>query len=394
MNFKSPLCFVAIAAAMLSSLATTSNAQTPESVAACEAFTADVEARGDATIVSGIQAEETVVGGSNGGISNSIQVVAFDTPQLTLPSGTLTATGIANPDGSFRDTFLQDDVFTLEALADLTLLDSPTIPEFGDEVETVETLNIIDIDSLLVPNDLVLALEPNSDLGTAFGICIPNQFGSFPADDPTAVIGTIFDGDTVIGEITAVDDFSFIAAPGQTITRVEFISIQPTDILVAFGPNPELPSEDVSNQECLANIAAEIGALADAATDSSDAYALNVACAALNFAAKDEFYEEDGNRLSRFGCNVFTGAAYAICYLEHTGLEGTEEIVDRIVDKLEQIVDDEIDYAIANGGRPNFIERAEDLAEVADWIDEDLDNPFVASIAYKLAWANAYFATY
>ena len=91
---------------------------------------------------------------------------------------------------------------------------------------------------------------------------------------------------------------------------------------------------------------------------------------------------------------MFTGAAYAICYLEHAGVDGTEEIVDSILEKLEQIVDDEIDYAIANGGRPDFIECAEDYAELAEWIDEDLDNPVVATIAYKLAWAHAYFATY
>ncbi len=152
--------------------------------------------------------------------------------------------------------------------------------------------------------------------------------------------------------------------------------------------------EEVSSQQCLANIAVEIGDLADAATDSADAYALNVACAALNFAAEDEFFEEDGNRLTRLGGNVFTGAAYAIAFLEYTSVEGTEDIVDRILDKLEQIVDDEIDYAIDNGGRPKFIERAEDLAEVAQWIDEDLDNPVVATVVYKLAWATAFFATY
>jgi len=87
-------------------------------------------------------------------------------------------------------------------------------------------------------------------------------------------------------------------------------------------------------------------------------------------------------------------AAYAICYLEHTGVEGTEDIVDRIIAKLDQIVDEEIDFAIENGGRSDFIERAEDLAEAAEWIDTDLDNPLVATIAYKLAWANAYLATY
>ena len=245
-----------------------------------------------------------------------------------------------------------------------------------------------------------VVFEPDSELGDVCGVCFSGLLtNNLPAD--TNFLNErleIFDGDTSLGIVIPSEDPSFIAGPGQKITRIERAILFGqqnviTDIVLAVKQAPVV-EEDVSSQQCLANIAVEIGDLADAATDSEDAYALNVACAALNFAARDDFFEEDGNRLTRYGSSVFTGAAYAISFLEYADVEGTEDIVDRILDKLEQIVDDEIDYALANGGTPKFIERAEDLAEVAQWIDEDLDNPVIATFVYKLAWVKAFFATY
>lgn len=240
--------------------------------------------------------------------------------------------------------------------------------------------------------------EPDSELGDVCGVCFSGLFTNGGSATLAAEQLEIFDGDTSLGIVLPAVDPSFIAGPGQTITRIErrvlFGQLNVTaDIVLAVKSAPVV-EEDVSSQQCLANIAVEIGDLADAATDSEDAYALNVACAALNFAARDDFFEEDGNRLTRYGSSVFTGAAYAISFLEYADVEGTEDIVDRILDKLEQIVDDEIDYALANGGTPKFIERAEDLAEIAQWIDEDLDNPVIATFVYKLAWVKAFFATY
>ena len=240
--------------------------------------------------------------------------------------------------------------------------------------------------------------EPDSELGDVCGVCFSAFFSNGSSTNFANEQLEIFDGDTSLGIVIPSEDPSFIAGPGQKITRIErrilFGQVNLiTDMVLAVKRAPVV-EEDVSSQQCLANIAVEIGDLADAATDSEDAYALNVACAALNFAARDDFFEEDGNRLTRYGSSVFTGAAYAISFLEYADVEGTEDIVDRILDKLEQIVDDEIDYALANGGTPKFIERAEDLAEVAQWIDEDLDNPVIATFVYKLAWVKAFFATY
>jgi len=243
-----------------------------------------------------------------------------------------------------------------------------------------------------------VVFEPDSELGDVCGVCFSAFFSNGSSTNFANEQLEIFDGDTSLGIVIPSEDPSFIAGPGQKITRIErrilFGQVNlVTDMVLAVKPAPVV-EEDVSSQQCLANIAVEIGDLADAATDSEDAYALNVACAALNFAARDDFFEEDGNRLTRYGSSVFTGAAYAISFLEYADVEGTEDIVDRILDKLEQIVDDEIDYALANGGTPKFIERAEDLAEVAQWIDEDLDNPVIATFVYKLAWVKAFFATY
>ena len=240
--------------------------------------------------------------------------------------------------------------------------------------------------------------EPDSELGDVCGVCFSAFFSNGSSTNFANEQLEIFDGDTSLGIVIPSEDPSFIAGPGQKITRIErrilFGQVNLiSDMVLAVKRDPVV-EEDVSSQQCLANIAVEIGDLADAATDSKDAYALNVACAALNFAARDDFFEEDGNRLTRYGSSVFTGAAYAISFLEYADVEGTEDIVDRILDKLEQIVDDEIDYALANGGTPKFIERAEDLAEVAQWIDEDLDNPVIATFVYKLAWVKAFFATY
>ena len=378
MTLTQPLRFLAMAAAMVSAFATQTNAQDPASILACEQFNAAVAEIDGAFVVSGLQAEETNlidIGDFEPPVPNSttrLQFVSADTPQLTLPMGTITRTsGLAfatSPD------FLERQNITFLVL--------------GSDGGAAEAFNFF---------NETYSLEPDASLGIACGFCLTSDSGFFNESPIEDGVVTFFDGDTQIGQATG-PDFSFLAQPGETITRVDFADLRfAYDFQVAFCPDvtPELPPVvELSKQECLKAIAEEVGALADAATDDYEAYALNVACAALHFSAKDKFYEEDGNRLTAHGGNVFTGAAYAICYLEHTGVEGTEDIVDRIVEKLEEIVDCEIEYAIANGGTPRFIERAEDFAEAAEWIDEELDNPVVATIAYKLAWANAYFATY
>jgi hypothetical protein len=370
MYLTRPFYFLAIAVAIASLFPTQAQAQDPATVATCEAFNAAVAEMEGAFVVSGITAEETTSPPiedfetpiNNNGFFINLQTVPMEVPQLTLPMGTLTIEGSlpAVPFGTINNQF--------------------TVLRRGFDGNSAEA-----IIGPVIGTHTEYSLRPDPSLGRACGFCLTTDF---PIDE---FVVSYFDGDTLIGQSSG-SDYSFFAGPGETITRIDFAGFLVYDLQVAFCPDVVEP--ELSNQECFASLAEEVGDLADAATDSYDAYALNVASAALQFAAKDRFYEEDGNRLSRRGWGVFNGAAYAICYLEHTGLDGTDELVDRILDKLEAIVDDEIDYAIANGGHSCLIETAEDYAELAEFIDEDLDNPVVAAIAYKLAWAHAYFATY
>jgi len=366
MRFTRSVYCLAIAVAMLSNLATQAHAQFGE--IACEEFTAAVAEIEGAFIVSGIEAEETIQFIPPENEDLRAELVEFDTPQLTLPSGTLVLDLSDTPE-LFRSG-VPFSIFNLDQNPVSQLFSSRTFDSEGN-VDGVRPLFFV----------------PDPELGTLIGFAFVEQ--NFNGNEFEGSAPQFFDGDRQLsfpedGTRFGLDN-AFIVEPGMQITHVIFDPASVSEIKAAYIPLPPVV-EPVSNQECLASIAAEIGDLADAATDSNDAYALNVACAALSFAAKDKFFEEDGNRLSNRGANVFTGAAYAICYLQHTGVEDTGDIVDRILDKLEQIVDDEIAYAIANGGRPEFIDRAEDLAELAEWIDEDLDNP--------VAWVNAYFATY
>jgi len=142
---------------------------------------------------------------------------------------------------------------------------------------------------------------PDPELGTAFGFCVSgagfsNEGGGlvvFGASSPGSIDeSSVFDGEEVIAQFEfpgSLDpaSFTFIAEPGQTITRIGFFNVLANDFQVGFC-EPEPPVvEEISNQDCFEAIAVEVGALADAATDSEDAYALNLACAALHFAAKD-----------------------------------------------------------------------------------------------------------
>ena len=115
MKITHPVYFLAIAAALISSLTTQAYGQTAESVLACEQFNTAIAERGNATVVSGIELEETsFVEFFNFGAPFFEQVVDATTAQLTLPSGTLTkvsSTGVGVafvwPNASDRLTFLK-----------------------------------------------------------------------------------------------------------------------------------------------------------------------------------------------------------------------------------------------------------------------------------------------
>lgn len=374
MKITHPVYFLAIAAALISSLTTQAYGQTAESVLACEQFNTAIAERGNATVVSGIELEETsFVEFFNFGAPFFEQVVDATTAQLTLPSGTLTKVSSTG-----TGLFEEGERVGSEFGADQNYI-SIFGPGLPGPIETV-------------------ALTPVSGMGTAIGVCFVGDFQDFDTDENVDVAGgeqsrnffaRIFNGDNLIGEVDRLSP-SFIAPPGQVITRVEFLALRVFDIQAAFGPNPAIES----SQQDLIQITSEIADLVAATSDPVDSFFLDRAENALTFATDDAFYEEGGDRLSQFGANMFVGAAYSVLFLQRADVDGAEELVDRILETLDKIVDDEIAYAIENGGRPEFIDRAEDVVAIAEFIDDDLGNEFVATIAYRLAWINAYLATY
>ena len=130
-------------------------------------------------------------------------------------------------------------------------------------------------------------------------------------------------------------------------------------------------------------------------SEGRDAAYLRGALSCIQWSQNDWFWEQpSGDRLSIYGSSVFIGAAYTVSYLKRVKDPQADVIIDDLLDVLECIVDNEIEYAIANGGRESFIERAVDFAELGEIIDGDFDNQVVATLAYKLAWVHAYYATY
>ena len=147
--------------------------------------------------------------------------------------------------------------------------------------------------------------------------------------------------------------------------------------------------------EMLTDVRIDVDALlATVDPDSSDAYFLDSAAGCLEWMQDDVFWEQpSANRLSRYGGSLFVGAAYTVLYLERVDDPAADIIIDGLLDVLECIVDNEIAYAIENDGHDCFIENAEYFADLAAIIDDDFDNEFVATLAYRLAWLNAFYST-
>jgi len=179
MNLTPPLYFLAIAVALLSSHVTQVYAQAPDSTSGCEEFTAAIEAMGDATI----------------------------------------------------QTVTADEVFTPEVVEQIEEIEEGLVTVQTDAFSAVIDLSI----------DQIVSLEPNSELGDVCGICFSVVGGiepyvpffllfPRPLEDLIAPpVAEVFDGDTSIGFVRPPvdsregdsDEFSFIAGPGETITRVE-----------------------------------------------------------------------------------------------------------------------------------------------------------------------------
>ena len=274
------------------------------------------------------------------------------------------------------------------------------------------------------PQPLVLDLDP--DLGKVEGLYL----------EGTGVTISLFDGDTLLDTFTSAfpveDDsvpgiivvrtpfpptnreFGFINTQGLNITRVElsgidvsnlaelspgldrdFIGAVIRDLKVSFcEPEPEPEPEIDTCFDQLADVKAEVEALLATST-GKDARLLASVVDCICWTQHDCFWvQPSGDRLTAYGSNVFLGNAYSILYLEHVSDPQADVIIDQLLAVLECLVDREIEYAIANGGRQANIDKAMDFADLADVIDDEFDNQVVASLAYKLAWINAYYATY
>lgn len=168
-----------------------------------------------------------------------------------------------------------------------------------------------------------------------------------------------------------------------------------TSVDTGIKPEPPAPPvvEEPSCFELLADVQSEIELLLDSSS-GENARKLSTALGCIEWIQEDVFWEQPSNdRLSRYGGTFFIGSALIVKYLEAVHDPQADVIIDQFLVVLECIVDNEIAFAIENGGNPNFIDRAEDLADLALLIDEELDSEFIATLAYRLAWLNAYQAT-
>ena len=247
-------------------------------------------------------------------------------------------------------------------------------------------------------------------LGPLEGVCF-----SYLTDDNDSVITfNAYDGETLVASFplpNAPDDdtgkpvastFGWQNTEGLNVTRFEFAieksetsTIDPIGVVgdgqLSFGEGCDPP--EVSCFDQLADIKADLADFVGTLS-GNDAYFAQGALDCIDWMQHDCFWEQpSGNRLTRYGGSLFIGAAYTVAYLEWIDDPEADVLIDELVAVLECLVDHEIAYAIANGGNTCYIDRAEDYAELGNIIDEDFDNEVVATLAYRLAWLHAYYAT-
>ena len=191
--------------------------------------------------------------------------------------------------------------------------------------------------------------------------------------------------------------FGWINTNNLNATRVEIAEVGDGESLTLSNARFAFFDPEPVAETCfdlLTDVRLEVAALL-ATSEGHDAAYLQGALSCLQWSQHDCFWEQpSGNRLSIYGSSVFIGAAYTVNYLERVNDPQADVIIDELLDVLECIVENEIDYAIANGGRESFIDRAEDFAVLGEIIDGDFDNQVVATLAYRLAWVHAYYSTY
>ena len=261
------------------------------------------------------------------------------------------------------------------------------------------------------PQPLVLELDPS--LGQLEGFFV--EAGRLRV--------SLFDGDTLLDNypvststttsVIGINQAGWINTQGLNVTRIEFSRATDEDLgpsggltrasgllgnlKAAFTPLPEPPAEEPPAETCfdqLEDVKAEVEALLATATDA-DAYRLQSVFDCVCWIQNDAFWvQPSGDRLTSYGGNVFLGGAYTIAFLERVSDPQADVIIDQLLDVLACLVDREIEYAIENGGRQANIDKAMDFADLGDIIDDEFENEVVASLAYKLAWLNAFYSTY
>jgi len=221
MNLTHSLNYLAIAVAMVSSFATQAHAQTLESVAACEAFTSAVAEIEGAVVVSGLEAEETF---PRFGVDGELVAYSFlfDTPQITIPSGTIVS-DLSDPPELFLQNLLYRQVNSFNVIGDDTVFGLATGLGFVDFV-------------------------PDPELGTFIGIAIEANlvvvFNRLAAYDGDTRLNGLFpvDGepDLLSDEISA-----FLVEPGQNVTNVRFLAQGVSNLKAAYISNPPEDAESI-----------------------------------------------------------------------------------------------------------------------------------------------------
>jgi hypothetical protein len=242
----------------------------------------------------------------------------------------------------------------------------------------------------------------DSTNGALNGFCI--RYVNLAADIRVYEGATLVDSFTTVpGQFDSDDPETHICwenLGGVEVTRVEVERTAGQDV----DGNPEFftidgefrfeaaAADPATCFEQLADVKAEVAALlADA--EACDAYWLDGALDCIEWMQDDIFWDPSGDRLTQYGGSMFIGAAYTVCYLEYVDDPAADVLIDELLAVLECIVDNEIAYAMENGGNSCYIENAEHFADLGEIIDEDFDNQVVATLAYRLAWLHAYYAT-
>lgn len=175
---------------------------------------------------------------------------------------------------------------------------------------------------------------------------------------------------------------------GDNVTRVEIepaADIPGSAALAIFDGEFRFACEPDSATcyEQMSDVRADVAALLATTNDNCDAYYLEGAINCLDWMQEDIFWEQpSGNRLSQYGGSMFIGAAYTVLYLEYVDDPAADVLIDELLSVLECIVDNEIAYAIENGGNSCYIDNAQHFAELGTIIDDDFDNQVVATLAY------------